>query len=80
MGRMGPRGSVGESPEGPKGDSGIRGPKGVRGPAGVRGQPGKGSNIPMKQSLDQGSKSRQKSCAIFTGFTQFSRQNFGRAR
>ena len=52
MGKMGPRGSVCESPEGPIGDPGIRGPKGVRGPSGVRGQPGKGSNIPMKQSLD----------------------------
>ena len=49
MGKMGPRGSVGESPEGPRGDPGIRGPKGVRGPAGVQGQPGKGSNIPMKE-------------------------------
>ena len=51
MGKMGPRGSVGESPEGPIGDPGIRGPKGVRGPSGVRGQPGKGSNIPMIESL-----------------------------
>ena len=48
MGKMGPRGSVGEAPEGPRGDPGTRGPKGVKGPAGVRGQPGKGRNFRSK--------------------------------
>lgn len=48
MGKMGPRGSVGESPDGARGDPGISGPKGVRGPAGVRGQPGRGSNFALE--------------------------------
>ena len=43
MGKRGPRGGLGESPEGLRGDPGISGPKGVTGPAGVRGQPGTGN-------------------------------------